>query len=175
MNEIIYKKVEIKTNQYILLIIFFALIGSLLIFVFNRLIDEKIIENKNIQKQQIALESRIENIGKLETEYDKIKPEIDFINNYLPTQDKIVEMIDKLERLASDNKLDISIDFTSEPVSHNIKASLALKGYYSDFMNFYKGIFNESLLINVNSISLTDANSLTDNVQAIMNVEVYFD
>lgn len=175
MNEKIYKKIEIKTSQYILLIIFFTLIASLLIFVFNKLIDEKIIENQNIRKKQVALESRLTNIEKLEKEYDLIKPEIDLINSYLPAQENIVDMIGKIEKLASDNKLDIAIDFTTEPANHNLKASITLKGYYSDFMNFYKAIYNEGLLINVNSVGLTDANNLTDNTQAIIGVEVYFD
>ena len=60
--------VKIKFNQYILLLVFFFLIGIFAIIQGNRMIGGKIESYKQKEEQKVALETRIENLDKLESQ-----------------------------------------------------------------------------------------------------------
>lgn len=154
---------------------FFFLLIVLAIIYGNKMIGEAITAYKNREAQKIALEDRISNLSKLEAEYKNISAEIDLINQILPSEDKLIDLVAKVEGIAGKNKVDLSVDFTTEPQNHVLLANLSAKGYFSDVFNFYKDISNDSVLTSIKSLKLTDANNLRDNTKAEFGVEVYFD
>lgn len=175
MPEEKFKTIKVKFSQYILLLFFFFLLMALAIIYGNKMIEEKITAYKNKEAQKIALEDRISNLNKLETEYKNISNDIDLLNQILPSKDKLIDLVAKVENIASQNKVDLTVDFEAEPKNHVLQAKLIVKGYYNDVFNFYKNISNDSVLSSVKNVKLTDANNLRDNTKAEFGVEVYFD
>lgn len=175
MDKIKFQHISIKFNQYILLIIFCALVFVLLIFWFNKLVNQELTTLTQKKQQKAALEERINNLNKLDQEYKTISKEVEYINIILPKQDKLIDTIGKLEKKAEDGKLEFAIKFESEPASHKVPAKLSLKGYYTDVMNYYKWLSTDDILINIKAVDLSDATNILDNTTGSLSVEVYFD
>lgn len=170
-----FKTIKVKFSQYILLLFFFFLLMVLIIIYGNKMIEEKITDYKNKETQKIALEDRIFNLNKLEVEYKNISGEIELVNELLPGEDKLIDLVGKIENIASQNKVDLVVDFETEPQNHTLSAKLIAKGYFNDVFNFYKNISTNNVLASIKTVKFTDANNLRDNTKAEFGVEVYFD
>lgn len=174
-NDTNIKKIEVKTGQYILLLVFFMLIGVLLIVGFNQQISEKVYEYNNKRKEVAMLEERIANLNILQKEYSQVSDDIEMIENVLPGKDKLVDLISKVETMAEENKLEIDIDFQEEPTTHKFSGTFSVKGYYSDVMKFYNEIYNNEVLATVDAVVMTDTENVKDNTEAQFSMEVYFE
>lgn len=174
-DQLKFTKIKVKTNQYILILVFFTLIGILLIWEFNKQIKEKVGQYNKKKEEITILEQRISNLNRLENEYKSISSDIEMIENILPKEDKLVDIVSNIESLAENNKLEISAKFDEEPSSHKLKASFIIKGYFSDVMNFYKELMQDKVLVSINSISMTNSDNLLDNAEVVFGMEVYFD
>ncbi len=175
MNKYKFKKIEVKFSQYILLLVFFSLLTVLLIIQFNKLIEEKINELKDKEGQKIALENRISNLDKLEKEYTTISSDVENINNLLPSQDKLIDIINKIEAMANENHVELSTKFEQEPTAHKLPAKFMVKGYTNDVMSFYNKLIADNVLVYIIAANMSDANNMLDNVKAEIQTEVYFD
>lgn len=175
MDKIKFQHIPIKFKQYLLLMIFCALTFSLLIFQSNKLINQELSYLSEKKQQKAALEERITNLSKLDEEYKAIGKEVDYFNTILPSQDKVIDIVGKMEKKAEENKVEFAVKFESEPANHKLPAKLSLKGYYSDVMNYYKWLSAGDVLVNVKAVNLSNATNMLDNVTGGLSVEVYFD
>lgn len=167
--------VKIKYGQYLLTAIFLLLLAFLATLQIHKNITQKI-HDLNLQKEQkIALENRMENLEKLEAEFDKLSPDIEYINNLLPSKSDFLKTIQKLESLASENRVDLAIKFQSEGAGNTIPTQFILNGAYPDLINFYKSITIGDLLMNIRSVDFTSTDNLKNNAEVVVEAEVYFD
>lgn len=169
------QKVAIKFSQNILLLTLLTLLAFLLIFEANKIITNSI-NNLNTKKvQKLALEERIKNLNKLDSEYKAISQDVNLIDDILPKQDKLIDTISKIEKYASDNKLELTTKFEGEPANHKLAAKFSVKGYYSDVMKFFNSVSTGDILIYVKALDISDTVNMLDNARAEFTTEVYFD
>lgn len=175
MDQANFKKIEIKFSQCALLMIFFTLLATFFIFEGNKFLYGKIDQIKEKEKQKTALENRMKNLDNLGREYKNVSSDVAWINNLLPSQDTIVNIISSIENLASANHVELATKFKSDPANHKLTTELTVKGYFSDVMKFYHQLAEENILVYIKAVNISDSNNMLDNAKAILETEVYFD
>jgi len=106
-------------------------------------VSQRLINAKN---QLIALE----NEGKLTTdlinENQSVEKEVNVIENALPDQDKLVNLVENLESLAAENNLNFSLKIMEKPPvdlkkeKNVLLCDLFLSGKEGDIFNFLEGL-----------------------------------
>lgn len=104
--------------------------------------------NKEIRQQEEELENRLAmglNAKKIKDDLDKIEAYVGDIDKIFLEKESELEMITKLEALATDNKVEASIrpDFKIQSFSNDagkLPLSMSVSGEYSQIMSFIRDI-----------------------------------
>lgn len=154
------------------IIIIVVLITALIFIGFD--ISKKAIKVSE-SKQDIYFRSNIiKSLSILRSDINKIQPYIYGLNNVLPTKDQLINFPRELSLIASQNKINLSFNFSGENSNDRLKwieLTGTAEGDFINIINFLKSIENSNYSVKIDNI---DFNEKDDVSKTIFNGKVFY-
>lgn len=156
--------INVKNKKVIGLSLTILLIVTALFIIVLNLYQIKT-TSQYIHQQQLILEKKLQmgqNIKEISKQYKQILAEMDLINNIFVVKGEELEFITTLEKIASDNNLELRIDMSEPDSEDSIQLSLVLSGEYNSILLFIEKLESIPTYYNIEEITIANQGLLSE-------------
>jgi len=171
------QKFKIKILIKLAMVILVLGLGIYFSYFFAQKIDKlsrKVIESQSMIKN---LQSLNEMKVKLHEDYNYLKPYLDKVSNFLPKEEKLVEIISWLESIAStttvSQKLQIKEISSYKDDFKKADYKITLDGTYNNILNYLKEFEYSPYFVRMNNLSISSINDLEKNAKLISDITFF--
>jgi len=160
------------------LLIFLMLIG---LFLLAKTIEKKtdrLVENKH---QLLAIEKKDQNSIRLQQDYYFIEKDLDVLNTALPNKEKLIDLIEQVEKEASESGIKAEISFSEQSVKKEAKGiksiqfDLEFKATYFKMVRLIKALEEMPQIIKVEKIIIHSPQGIEGENNIILKLKCYID
>ena len=168
-----------QLKRIILLSVFILIQFALFVLGIN-FIGSSAKQTRAVYNELLAWQQKDQDIRVLQNTYYQNKSAIDLINQSLPTKANIIPFFEKLEGIASQSNVQLTIDMTAPPQEEpnknllTVLLRLKLRGRFAQINQFIKDMENQGQLVIVRQAVLTSPNGLADEVNATVMIKTFF-
>jgi len=168
-----------KLNSIVILVGLILMQVALFVFGMNY-ISQYAEQVKVVHNELTAWKQKGDDLRRLQSSYLQNEDSIMIINQALPSNAEAISFFERLEQLAEQNGLDLTLQMGSMPaqdVPQKLEIfllSLSVKGSYSEINNFVKTIENIDQLVVVRHVSINSPQDLSGEIIAKILVKTYF-